>query len=120
MQGKEEIITFSGLWFPLIWITEAQLLHGDRLFETLPNPDRLQGSYQTEFFLFFQNKSAKTVLLVSNREHLFHMETIMTTRSCINLPVNHKHMIQAAAKEVPSKHCLDRTLSKEKSSAKQP
>lgn len=118
MQGKEGTITFSGLWFPLIWITEVQLLHGDHLFETLPNPDRLQGSYLTEFFLFFQDKSATIVLLACNREHLFRMETIVTTRSCINPPVNHKHLIQVVAEEVPGKRCLDLTLRKVKKKKK--
>lgn len=112
--SKEGTITFSGLWFPLIWITEVQLLHGDHLFETLPNPGRLQGSYLTEFFLFFQDKSAKKVLLACNREHLFCMETIITTRSCVNLPVNHKYLIQVVAEEVVGKHCLDLILREEK------
>lgn len=103
----------------MIWISEVQLLHGDHPFETLPNPDRLQGSYQTEFFLFFQNKSAKTVLLVS-RSKVFHMETIMTARNYINLPVEHKHLIEAAADEVAGKHCLDISQKRKKSFAKQP
>ena len=119
MRDEEGTITFSGLWFPLIWITEVQLLRGDHLFETLPNPGRLQGSYLTEFFLFFQDKNAKIIPLACKRKQLFRTETIMTTRSCINLPVNHKHLIQVGAEEVPGKHCLDLTLRKEKSSAEQ-
>jgi len=58
-------------------------------------------------------------MLASNSK-LFHMEAIMTARSCINLPVKHKHLIQAAADEVAGKHCLDLSQKRKKSFAEQP
>lgn len=110
MPRRGGALTSSGLWCPWIGTSEAQLLPGDLPSETLPGPDRLQGSYLTEFFVFLQDKSATTGLLAGDRGCLLCMETTATTNSSANLPGNLQLPHSRGSWKSSRKFSLDLTL----------
>lgn len=70
--SSKKCVTSSAPLFLLILIVEVQLSHGDLLYGTQPSPDHLQGSYPTEFFLFFsESRTPRHQMLECNMQH-FH------------------------------------------------